>query len=128
MALVALAIMGAYQGWRRGAAEADVTAASDGMLPATNSVAARQALALSEPSAPTLTEAQIRTIARQEAQAAIRGPAPSEPSEPGEPGRAPASSRPAPSSDRPAAAASPAPTPAPAPAPAGDQAPPPPLY
>jgi hypothetical protein len=115
-ALVALAIVGAYQGWQRSAADADVAGSTDGLLPVTNAVSARQASALAEPPPPVLTEAQIRTIARQEAQAALTRPAtgPSEPSGPA----APTPSRPsAPPVDRPA------PTPAPAPAAEGGNPP-----
>ena len=108
-AIVLLAIVGAYQGWQRSAADADVASSTDGLLPVTNAVAARQASALLEPPAPALTEAQIRTIARQEAQAALTRPA-AEPSTP------PAASATPPPS-RPAAPTTPAPAPAPAPTP-----------
>lgn len=108
-AIVLLAIVGAYQGWRQGTAEADVAASGEGLLPLTNAVAARQASALAEPPAPVLTEAQIRTIARQEAQAALTRPA-SEPS-------APSASSPSAAPSRSSAASSPSPAPAPAPAP-----------
>ena len=107
-ALVGLSIYGAYQGWERSAADSDVTASTDGLLPATSPVAARQASALVEPPPPILTETQIRTIARQEVQAALGPkdePAPSSPSA----GAAPASPIPAPAI---------IPTPAPIPAPA----------
>ena len=115
VALIALAGYGAYQGWQRSAADADVTASTDGLLPITNAVTARNASALVEPAPPILTEAQIRTIARQEAQAALTRPADTE------------------SSPRPASGSSPSPAsppvtpqaPAPATPPAAE---PPPLY
>jgi hypothetical protein len=105
-ALIALAAFGLYQGWQRSAADADVTASSDGLLPTTNPVAAKNASALVEPPPPILTEAQIRTIARQEAQAALTRPA----------------EEPAP---RPAAGATPSPPPTPAVKPAPLPVPPP---
>ncbi len=78
VALIALAGYGLYQGLERSAADADVTASTDGLLPTTNVVAARNASALVEPPPPILTEAQIRTIARQEVQAALTRPADTE--------------------------------------------------
>jgi len=116
VALVAVAGYGLYQGWQRGTADADVAASADGLLPTTSPVAAKNASALVEPAPPILTEAQIRSIARQEAQAALTRPA-SDASAP-----------------KPAATGStppnptPAPTPTPSPAPATPTAPPPPLY
>lgn len=106
-AIVLLAIVGAYQGWRRSAADADVASSTDGLLPVTNAVAARQASALLEPPAPALTEAQIRTIARQEAQAALTRPAPEPSAPPAAPATPPPNRSPAPTPPAPA----PAPTP-----------------
>jgi len=110
--IVLLAIIGAYRGFQQSAADADVSS-TDGLLPVTNAVAARQASALAEPPPPVLTEAQIRTIARQEAQAALR------PEPTSEPASTPSSP---PSRPTPAPAASPAPAAAPAPAPAAEGA------
>ena len=115
-AIVLMALIGAYRGWRQSAADADVAASSDGLLPVTNAVAARQASALAEPPPPVLTEAQIRTIARQEAQAALR-PASSEP----ESTPSPAPSRPA--TPSPTTPSAPSPPPAPAPSAEGGGAP-----
>jgi hypothetical protein len=116
-AIAVLALVGAYQGWRRGTTEVDVATSTEGLLPVTNAVAAKQASALAEPPPPVLTEAQIRTIARQEAQAAISRPASDEPAPTPAPSPAPAPAlnRPAPPADR--LAPMPVPTPQPTPAP-----------
>ena len=120
-ALIALALIGAYQGWRRGTQEADVAASTDGLLPTTNAVAARQAAPLAEPPPPILTEAQIRTIARQEAQAAMTRPASTADSE--GPSPAPPVSRPAPAPAPERPIANPPPVAIPAPTPDASNAP-----
>lgn len=72
-ALVALAVLGAYQGWRRSAVEEAQTAADGSLLPTTAAVSgAKTASALVE-TPTTLNDAQIREIARQEVRAALRG-------------------------------------------------------
>lgn len=105
VALLIAALFGAYRGFRGATTEADVAAASEGLMPTASALAARQASPLAEPTAATLTEAQIRVIARQEAQAALNA------------GNAP------PASDPAANAAAAAETPAPAPAPVAPPAP-----
>lgn len=75
-ALVALALLGTYQGWRRSALDEAQTAADGSLLPVAPAVkGARPAAALVE--APVVfSEAQIREFARQEARAALRGSEP----------------------------------------------------
>jgi hypothetical protein len=71
--LFGLALLGAYQGWRRSAVDEAQTAADGGLPLTTAAVAgARPASALVEAPPPPLSEAQVREIARQEARAALR--------------------------------------------------------
>lgn len=73
IALVAVAAVGAYQGWRRSSADEAQTGADGNLLPTTAAVTgARTASALIE-TTPTLTESQVRDIARQEVRASLRG-------------------------------------------------------
>jgi len=118
-ALIALSAYGAYQGWRRSAA--DDVANGSAILPTTPAVTgARNASPLVEPPPPALTEADVREIARQEARAALtREQAPATETD--------QQAAPAPSTPiiPPAAPLTPRPIPAPAPAnpPSGDAAP-----
>jgi hypothetical protein len=84
LAVLALALVGAYEGWRRsGSSPADSPATvGAAVTPTVN--AAKTATALEEPEAPlpeALTEARVRTIVRQEIQAALN-PQPAKPREP----------------------------------------------
>jgi hypothetical protein len=73
--MVALAGIGAYQGFHRSSA-AEPESGEAGLPSLTSPVAgAKNASALTEPLAPNLTEAQIRDIARQEVRAALTKPA-----------------------------------------------------
>ncbi len=119
--IVALSLLGAYQGWRRSAADDAQTGADGSPLPTTPAVAgARQASALVEAPPVALTEAQIRDIARQEVRASMRGDA-SASSAPAPASSSAASSAPAPAPPRPAL---PAPAPVPVPPPAAESPPP----
>ncbi|HTI68175.1 MAG TPA: hypothetical protein VL460_11580 [Caulobacteraceae bacterium] len=72
--LFGLALLGAYQGWRRSTVDDTQTAADGSLLPTTAAVAGvRPAAALVETAQAGLNEAQIREIARQEVRAALRG-------------------------------------------------------
>lgn len=70
-ALALLSVIGAYQGWERSSPDAELGVAADPLGPTVNALSAKPASALVEPTGPTLTEAQIRSIARQEARAAL---------------------------------------------------------
>jgi 2-oxoglutarate dehydrogenase E2 component (dihydrolipoamide succinyltransferase) len=122
--LALVAALGAYQGWRRSGADEAQVAADGSLLPTTAAVSGvRQASALVE-TAPTLSEAQVREIARQEVRASLRGDsssssesAPSTPAAPAAGASAPIGG-PAPPRVAPAAPVVPA-----APAPAAEPAP-----
>jgi hypothetical protein len=112
--ILGLAGLGAYQGWRRSAA--DETQDAGALLPAGAPVTGAKAAApLTEPPPPAMTEAQVREIARQEARAVLRGG--SGPSVDEAPAEAGASAGPIGGTAPGAASARPAPAPAPAPAP-----------
>lgn len=70
--LLALAVLGAFQGWRRSSLDESGAATSGVLTPAVAPVAgAKNATPLSD--AALLSEQQIRDIARQEARAVMRG-------------------------------------------------------
>jgi hypothetical protein len=101
IAILIAGLVGAYRGFQGAMTEADVAAASEGLAPTASSLSARQAAPLAEPPAPTLTEEQIRAIARQEAQSALARAQPAEPApEPSAPA-APAAPTPPPTASRP---------------------------
>lgn len=71
--LLALAVLGAYQGWSRSALDESGAATAGVLSPTVAPVAgAKNATPLSD-SALMLSEQQIREIARQEARAVVRG-------------------------------------------------------
>jgi len=85
LAVGVLAVVGAYEGWRRSASgPADSPAAvGAGMTATANS--AKTATALEEPEVPlpeALTEARVRSIVRQEIQSALNPKPAAEPSAP----------------------------------------------
>lgn len=92
LALGALAIYGAYEGWRRSdAGPADSPAAVGAGMSATANTA-KAATALQEPETPlpeALTEARVRSIVRQEIQAALNPKPAAEPSAPAPAPRSP---------------------------------------
>lgn len=96
-----LALVGAYEGWRRSSSgPADNPAAVGSAMSPTANAAAKTATALEEPEEPlpeALTEARVRTIVRQEIQSALN-PTRAEPP----PSSAPATPAPA-AAPRPAA-------------------------
>ena len=71
--LLALAVLGAFQGWRRSSLDESGAATAGVLTPAVAPVAgAKNATPLSDASL-MLNEQQIREIARQEARAVVRG-------------------------------------------------------
>jgi hypothetical protein len=114
--ILGLAGLGAYQGWRRSAA--DETQDAGALLPAGAPVTGAKAAApLTEPPPPAMTETQVREIARQEARAVLRGGSGSSADEAPADGGAAAPAAPIGGTASGAAGTRPAPAPAPAPAP-----------
>jgi hypothetical protein len=77
-----LAAYGAYEGWKRSASEpADNPSAVGAAITPANAVgkAATPIVEPPQPAPEALTEARVRSIARQEVQAALNPPAPSPP-------------------------------------------------
>ena len=101
LAVGVLAVLGAYEGWRRSASgSADSPAAVGAAISSTANAAAKTATAQEEPEEPlpeALTEARVRTLIRQEIQAALN-PQPAAPREPSATAQTtpPAAPRPAP--------------------------------